>query len=131
MRATLLICQVTQLPATPTNPNLEEQQGLPAFADELEDRQLLKYFHANLLIITLLLQTDMLVIAILFQTEEQVITLALQTDMVVITLPLQTDVLVITHHQLKEENAIPLHHQLKEELALILLLQHPLSLCQR
>jgi len=62
--------------------------------------------------------------------------------MLAITLPLQTDVLVITHHQLTEENVIPLLHQLKEELAhivhqlkaewiILLLLQHPLSLWQR
>ena len=57
MGATLLISQVTQLPATSINPHLEEQ-GLPAFADEPEDRQLLdklKYPHSSLLIITLAL----------------------------------------------------------------------------
>ncbi len=55
--ATLLIMCVatllTQLPATPINPHLEEQ-GLPAFADEPEDKQLLdkpKYPHKSILII--------------------------------------------------------------------------------
>ena len=105
MCATLLISQVTQLPATPFNPHLEEQ-GLPAFADEPEDRQLLdkleglKYLRTNLLIITLAMQTDMLAITLLLQTEELVITLPLQTVMLaeeqVITLPLQADMLVIT-----------------------------------
>ena len=95
MCATLLISQVTQLPATPFNPHLEEQ-GLPAFADEPEDRQLLdkleglKYLRTNLLIITLAMQTDMLAITLLLQTEELVITLLLQTEELVITLPLQT-----------------------------------------
>jgi len=176
MCAALVISQVTQLPVTPINPHLEEQ-GPPAFADESEDRQLLdklnsmkelKYLLTNLLlqteelIITLALQTDMLAITLPLQTVELVITLAMQTDMLaipilqteelVITLPLQTDLLVITHHQLTEENAIPLLHQLKEHpisllhqlkqvLALILhqlqaewivlLLQHSLSLGQR
>ena len=101
MCATLLISQVTQLPATPFNPHLEEQ-GLPAFADEPEDRQLLdkleglKYLRTNLLIITLAMQTDMLAITLLLQTEELVITLLLQTEELVITLLLQTEELVIT-----------------------------------
>ena len=93
MRATLLISQVTQLPATPINPHLKEQ-GLPVFADEPEDKQLLdklKYLGTNLLIITLSLHTDMLAISPLLQTEELAITLALQTDVLAITLPLQMD----------------------------------------
>jgi len=112
--ATLLISQVTQLPATSINPH-QEEQGLLAFADEPEDKQLLdklqelKYLHTNLLIITLALHTDMLVFTPLLQTEELiitllliiqieelVITLAMQTDMLAITLLLQTDMLDIT-----------------------------------
>ena len=103
MRATLLISQVTQLPATPINPHLKEQ-GLPVFADEPEDKQLLdklqelKYLHTNLLIITLALHTDMLVFTPLLQTEELIITLLLiiQIEELVITLAMQTDMLAIT-----------------------------------
>ena len=98
MCATLLISHVTQLPAIPINPHLEEQ-GLPAFADEPEDRQLLdklKYLGTNLLIITLSLHTDMLAISPLLQTEELAITLAMQTDVLAITLLFQIEELVIT-----------------------------------
>ena len=98
MRATLLISQVTQLPATPINPHLKEQ-GLPVFADEPEDKQLLdklKYLGTNLLIITLSLHTDMLAISPLLQTEELAITLAMQTDVLAITLLFQIEELVIT-----------------------------------
>jgi len=148
MRATLLISQVTQLPATPINP--QEEQGLPVFADVLEDRQQLLNSMEELitpllqteeLLITLAMQTDILAITLLFQTDMLVIIL-FQTEEQVITLPLHmTDVLVIIHHQLKEEDAITLLHQLKQELTLflhqlkadwiILLLQHAPSLWQR
>ena len=57
MGATLLISQVTQLPATPINP--QEEQGLPVFADVLEDRQLLNGMEE---LITPLLQTEELLI---------------------------------------------------------------------